>query len=130
MSARKTDATLKLFIALTVIVAILLLLLVFASTNSEKLSIQQQIAYRYQTLTAIAIVFLGLGVIVYAHYAAKQAQAMQKKAIAAEQNLALGIQKTKLIQDRIIAETFLGAIAQLGHEKVETCDLCLRTSCP
>ncbi|AFZ55652.1 pentapeptide repeat-containing protein [Anabaena cylindrica FACHB-243] len=120
MSAKKTDTTLNWFISIIVIVAMSLILIVFASTNIEKLSLQQRITDRNQALTTTAIVFLGLAVMLNAYYAAKRTQAMQKNAITAEKSLAIGIENTKLTQERLIAERFIGGIAQLGHDKVET----------
>ncbi|MBD2571168.1 pentapeptide repeat-containing protein [Anabaena lutea] len=120
MSAKKTDATLNWFITIIVIVAMSLILIVFASTNIDKLSLQQRIADRNQALTTTAIVFLGLAVMLNAYYAAKRNQAMQKSAITAEKTLEISIENTKLTQERLIAERFIGGIAQLGHDKVET----------
>jgi uncharacterized protein YjbI with pentapeptide repeats len=120
MSAKKTDATLHWLLTIIVIVAVSLILIVFASTNIEKLSLQQRIANKNQALTTTAIVFLGLAVALNAYYAAKRNQVMERNAITAEKTLAIGIENTKLIQNRLIAERFIGSIAQLGHEKVET----------
>ncbi|MEA5553959.1 pentapeptide repeat-containing protein [Anabaena cylindrica UHCC 0172] len=120
MSAKKTDTTLNWFISIIVIVAMSLILIVFASTNIEKLSLQQRITDRNQALTTTAIVFLGLAVMLNAYYAAKRTQAMQKNAITAEKSLVIDIENTKLTQERLIAERFIGGIAQLGHDKVET----------
>ncbi|MBK1988761.1 pentapeptide repeat-containing protein [Sphaerospermopsis aphanizomenoides BCCUSP55] len=120
MSAKKTDATLHWLITIIVIAALSLILIVFASTNIEKLSLQQRIADKNQALTTIAIVFLGLAVTVNVYYAAKRIQVMQKNAITAEKTLEIGIENTKLTQERLVAERFIGSIAQLGHEKVET----------
>ncbi|MBW4616244.1 MAG: pentapeptide repeat-containing protein [Desmonostoc vinosum HA7617-LM4] len=120
MSAKKTDALLNWLITITVIFALLLALIFFALFNIKELSIQEQIQYRNQALTATAIVFLSSAVMFNAYYAAKRAQAMHKNAIAAEKNLEIGIQNAKLNQDRLVAERFMSAIAQLGHEKIET----------
>ncbi|AFZ27853.1 putative low-complexity protein [Cylindrospermum stagnale PCC 7417] len=120
MSLGKTYAPLSWLITITVILSIALTLIVFSVSNIEKLPIQQQLQYRNQALTTTAIIFLGLGVMANAYYAAKRVQAMQKNAIASERNLEIGLQNTKLSQDRLIAERFIGAIAQIGHEKVET----------
>jgi uncharacterized protein YjbI with pentapeptide repeats len=120
LSIHKTGTSLNWLITITVIVTISITLIFVSWANIEKLPIQQQVEYKNQALTTTAIILLGLAVMINAFYAAKRAQAMQKNAIAAEKNLAIGIQNTKLSQDRLIAERFLGAIAQLGHEKVET----------
>jgi uncharacterized protein YjbI with pentapeptide repeats/uncharacterized integral membrane protein len=120
MSAKKTDANLHWLITIIVIVLLSLILIVFASTNIDKLSLQQQISQKNQALTTIAIVFLGVAVIVNVYYAAKRTQAIEKNAITSEKNLAISLENTKLLQERLIAERFIGSISQLGHDKVET----------
>lgn len=120
MSANKTGALLKSLIAITVIFALLWTLIVVALSNIKQLSIQQQIQYAIQALTSIAIVFLGLAVMMNAYYGAKRAQALRQSAIAAQKNVELGIENAKLSQERLIAERFMAATAQLGHDKTET----------
>ncbi len=120
MSANKTGALLNSLIAITVIFALSWTLIFVALSNIKQLSIQQQIQYAIQALTTIAIVFLGLAVMMNAYYGAKRAQALHKSAIAAEKNIEIGIQNAKISQDRLIAERFMAATAQLGHEKTET----------
>lgn len=120
MFASKTDKIWRWLIPITVIFAISLTLIVFASSNIQELSIQQQLQYRNQALTTSAIIFLGLAVIINAYYAAKRVDAMYKNAIASEKNLEIGIQNTKLSQERLTSERFMAAISQLGHDKVET----------
>lgn len=120
MSAKKTDTTLYWLITMIVIVVLSLILIVFASTNIEKLSLQQQIFDKNLGLTTISIVFLGVAVMLNVYYAAKRTQAIEKNAITAEKALAINLENTKLTQRRLIAERFIGGIAQLGHDKVET----------
>jgi len=120
MSSKKTDTLLNWLIIITVIFAGSLTVIFFALSNVKELSVQEKIQYRNQTLTTTAIVFLASAVMFNAYYAAKRTQALQKNAIAAEKNLEIDIQNAKLNQDRLIAERFMGAIAQLGHEKIET----------
>ncbi|MBW4560471.1 MAG: pentapeptide repeat-containing protein [Mojavia pulchra JT2-VF2] len=120
MSANKTGVLSKWLIATTVIFALSLTLIFFALSSIRELSIQQQIQYGIQALTTAAIIFLGLAVIINAYYGAQCAQALHKSAIAAEKNIEIGIQNTKISQDKLIAERFMSAIAQLGHEKIET----------
>ncbi|MEH1836817.1 MAG: pentapeptide repeat-containing protein [Nostoc sp.] len=120
MSSKKTDALWNWLISITVIFGFSLTVIFFALSSVKELSIPQKIQYRNQALTTTAIVFLASAAMFNTYYAAKRAQAMQKNAIAAEKNLEIGIQNAKLNQDRLIAERFMGAIAQLGHEKVET----------
>ncbi|MBD6619400.1 low-complexity protein [Komarekiella sp. 'clone 1'] len=120
MSANKTDALLNWLIAITVIFALSLTVIFFALSSIKELSVQEKIQYRNQALTTTAIVFLASAVMFNAYYAAKRAQSMHKNAIATEKNLEIGIQNAKLNQDRLVAERFMAAIAQLGHEKIET----------
>ncbi len=120
MSANKTDAMFNWLIAITVIFAISLTVIFFALSSIKELSIQEKIQYRNQALTTTAIIFLASAAMFNAYYAARRAQAMHKNAIAAEKNLEIGIQNAKLNQDRLVAERFMAAIAQLGHEKIET----------
>ncbi|MFN6484700.1 MULTISPECIES: pentapeptide repeat-containing protein [unclassified Nostoc] len=120
MSSKKTDPLLNWLIAITVIFGFSLTVIFFVLSSIKELSIQEKIQYRNQALTTTAIVFLASAAMFNTYYAARRAQAMQKNAIATEKNLEIGIQNAKLNQDRLIAERFMGAIAQLGHEKVET----------
>ena len=120
MSAYKTDKFWRWLIATIVIFVLSLTLIVFASSYFEELTVDQRIQYRNQVLTTTAIVFLGLAVLVNAYYAAKRADAMQKNAIAAEKSNEISIQNSQRSQDKLIVERFMGAITQLGHEKIET----------
>jgi uncharacterized protein YjbI with pentapeptide repeats len=120
MSSKKTDALLNWLITITVIFGFSLTVIFFALSSIKELSIQEKIQYRNQALTTTAIVFLASAAMFNTYYSAKRAQAMHKNAIAAEKSLEIGMQNAKLNQDRLIAERFMGAIAQLGHEKVET----------
>ncbi|MBD2210107.1 pentapeptide repeat-containing protein [Nostoc linckia FACHB-104] len=120
MSANKTGVILNWLIVITVIFALLLSLIIFVLSQIRELSVPQQIEYTIQALATTAIIFLGIGLIINAYYGAKRAQALQKSAIAAEKSVELGIQNAKLSQDRLIAERFMTAIAQLGHQKTET----------
>ncbi|NEU73218.1 pentapeptide repeat-containing protein [Hassallia byssoidea VB512170] len=120
MSANKTDTLLNRLIAISVIFTVSLTLILLAFSHHEKVSTQQKIENRNQTLTTSAIVFLGLAGMINVYYAAKRTEALEKSAIAAQRNIELGIQNTKLNEDRLIAERFMAAIEQLGHDKVET----------
>jgi uncharacterized protein YjbI with pentapeptide repeats len=105
---------------ITVVFALLLIVIILTFANIRELPLQKQIEYCIQTLATTAIIFLGLALILNAYYGAKRAQALHKSAIAAEKNIELSIQNAKLSQDKLIAERFMAAIAQLGHEKTET----------
>ncbi|AFY32441.1 pentapeptide repeat-containing protein [Calothrix sp. PCC 7507] len=120
MSANKTGVFLNWSIAITVIFALSLTLIVFGLSNIRGLSIQQQIQYSIQALATAGIIFLGLAVMLNAYYGAKRAQALSKSAIAAEKNVQIRAQNTKLSQEKLVAKRFMSAIAQLGHEKIET----------
>jgi uncharacterized protein YjbI with pentapeptide repeats len=120
MSANKTGVLLNWLIVITAIFVLLLIVIVFALSNIRQLSIQQQIEYGIHALATAAIIFLGLALLVNAYYGAKRAQALNKSAIAAEKSIEIAIQNAKLSQEQLIAERFMSAIAQLGHDKSET----------
>lgn len=120
MSADKTDKFWRWLIAITVIFLLSLTLIVFVSSYVEELTVDQRIQYRNHVLTSSSILFLGLAVLINAYYAAKRAEAMQKNAIAAEKSNEINIQNSQLSEDKLIVERFMGAITQLGHEKIET----------
>lgn len=120
MPANKTDKLWRWLIGITVIFAVSVAAVLFASSNSEGLNIQQKLQSRNQALITTAIIFLGLGVMINAYYAAKRVDAMYKSALAAEKNVEVSIQNTKLSEDRLISERLMTAITQLGHEKIET----------
>jgi uncharacterized protein YjbI with pentapeptide repeats len=120
MSANKTGVLLNWSIAITVIFALSSTFIVFLLSNIQGLSIQQQIQYGIQALATAGIIFLGLAVMLNAYYGAKRAQALSRSAIAAEKNIHIGSQNTRLSQDKLVAKRFISAIAQLGHEKIET----------
>lgn len=120
MSANKTGVILNWSIAITVIFALSLTFIIFLLSNIQGLSIQQQIQYGIQALATAGIIFLGLAVMLNAYYGAKRAQALSKSAIAAEKNIQIGTQNTRLSQDKLVAKRFISAIAQLGHDKIET----------
>jgi uncharacterized protein YjbI with pentapeptide repeats len=120
MSVNKTSVLLNWLIAITAIFALSLTLIIFVLTSIKELSIQQQIQYVIQSLTTAAIIFLGLAVMLNAYYGAKSAEALHRSAVASEKSNQLGVQNTKLSQDQLVAKRFMGAIAQLGHEKIET----------
>ncbi len=120
MSAKKTDTFLNWLIGISVIFTVSLSLILLAFSYNEKVSDQQQIENRNQTLTTSAIIFLGLAGMINAYYAAKRAEALEKSAIAADKSIEIQIQNAKLNQDRLLAERFMAAIEQLGHDKVET----------
>jgi uncharacterized protein YjbI with pentapeptide repeats len=123
MSGNKTDALKNWLITITVIfnLSLVLILLGFSNTNgSERTSNQEKLQSRNQALSTTATAFVGLALMINAYYGAKRAAALQKSAIAAEKSNEIGLQNSKISQERLIAERFMGAIAQLGHEKVET----------
>ncbi|MFH7030924.1 MAG: pentapeptide repeat-containing protein [Heteroscytonema crispum UTEX LB 1556] len=123
MSGNKTDAFKNWLITITVIfnLSLVLIFLGFSkSQESEGTSNHQKIESRNQALSTTAIAFVGLVLMINAYYAAKRAAALQKSAIAAEKSNKIGLQNAKIFQERLIAERFMGAIAQLGHDKVET----------
>jgi uncharacterized protein YjbI with pentapeptide repeats len=120
MSANQTDKLWRWLIAITVTFACGVTLIVLVFSTPGELSIEQQLQYRNQGLTTTAIAFLGIGVVINAYYTAKRVDAIHKSAIASEKNLEINLQNAKLSQDRLISERLMAAIAQLGHDKIET----------
>ncbi|HYW20442.1 MAG TPA: pentapeptide repeat-containing protein [Nodularia sp. (in: cyanobacteria)] len=120
MSAYKTDKFWRWLIGITLIFVLSLTLIVFALSYLEELTVDQRIQYRNQVLTSTAIVFLGLTVLINAYYCAKRADATHKNALAVEKSNEISIQNSQHSQDNLIVERFMGAITQLGHEKIET----------
>ncbi|MDF5716823.1 MAG: pentapeptide repeat-containing protein [Rhizonema sp. NSF051] len=120
MSANKTDALRRLMIALTVVFTLSPTIIFLLFSNVEGLSSRQRIESRTHALTTTATLFLGLTVMINAYYAAKRASAMQKSATAAEKNNEIEIKNTHLARERLVAERFMTAITQLGHENVAT----------
>ncbi|MDB9304681.1 pentapeptide repeat-containing protein [Nodularia spumigena CS-591/12] len=128
MSAYKTDKFWRWLIAIIIIVFLSLTLIVFASSYLEELTVDQRIQYRNNVLTSTAIVFMGLAVLINAYYSAKRADGRQKNVLAellqwrlaAEKNNEISIQNSQISQEKLIVECFMGAVNQLGHEKIET----------
>ncbi|WP_414546057.1 pentapeptide repeat-containing protein [Nostoc sp. CCY0012] len=128
MSANKTDTFWSWLIAIIVVFVLSLTLIAFVSSYFEELTTAQQIQYRNQVLTSTAIIFLGLAILINAYYAAKRADNLQKKAsaeilqwrLAAEKSNEISIQNSQITQDKMLIECFMGAITQLGHDKIET----------
>ncbi|GAB1540703.1 hypothetical protein NUACC21_33720 [Scytonema sp. NUACC21] len=86
----------------------------------EGLSTQQKIEARTQALSTTATFFLGLAVMMNAYFAAKRAEASRIGAIAAEKSNEIETQNAQLAKEKLIAERFMTAITQLGHESVAT----------
>jgi len=107
-------------IIVVALIAMSLILVVVAANHTEQFSIQQQLAARNQAFTITIISILSITVIINTYYAVKRTQAMQRRAIAAEETLALGMRNAKLAHEKLIAESFMSAVTQLGHDKVET----------
>lgn len=120
MSAKKTDVLKSWLMAITVLFTLSPTVIFLAFSKSEGLSSQQKIESRTQALTTSATLFLGLAVMINAYYAAKRAEALDKRAIAAEKNIEIEMKTVQLAQERLIAERLMTAITQLGHENVAT----------
>lgn len=128
MSAKKTDNFWRWLIAIIVVFVLSLILIGFVSSFFGELTTAQQIQYRNQVLTSTAIIFLGLAILINAYYAAKRADSMQKNALAeilqwrlaAEKSNEINVQNSQIAQDKMLVECFMGAITQLGHDKIET----------
>src|SRR5579883_967751 len=120
MSAKKTDVLKSWLIAITVLFTLSPTVIFLAFSKSEGLSNQQKIESRTQALTTSATLFLGLAVMINAYYAAKRAEALEKKAISSEKNIEIEMKNVQIAQERLIAERLMTAITQLGHENVAT----------
>jgi uncharacterized protein YjbI with pentapeptide repeats len=114
--AKQINTNLIWYITIGVVLIIISLMLVMIASNHT----QPQVGFRNQAFIISIILLLSIAIIINTYYAVKRTQAMQRRAIAAEQSLALSMQNAKLGQERLIAESFISAITQLGHEKVET----------
>lgn len=119
-SGRKTDALKSWLIAITLLFSLSPTIIFFAVSKFEGLSNEQKVVNRNQALNTTATFFLGLAVMVNAFYAAKRTEAMQKSAIAAEKSNEIGIKNLQLAQEQLIAERWMTAVTQLGHEDVAT----------
>ncbi|WP_026082437.1 pentapeptide repeat-containing protein [Mastigocladopsis repens] len=129
MSARKTDVLRNGLIVITAMFTLSPTVMFLTFSQMEGLSNQQKIENRTQALSTTATLFLGLAVMINAYVAAKQVEASQKSAmarsarllaIAAEKSNEIETKNTQLAEERLIAERFMTAITQLGHESVAT----------
>ena len=120
MSAKKTDVLKSWLIAITILFTLSPTIIFLAFSKSEGLSNQQKIESRTQTLTTTATLFLGLAVMINAYYAAKRSEDLRWGAITTETRLEIDMKNVQLAQERLIAERFMTAITQLGHESVAT----------
>ncbi|RUT06156.1 hypothetical protein DSM106972_033620 [Dulcicalothrix desertica PCC 7102] len=120
MSASKTDVLKNKLTALAVVftAAPMLFFLVFSA--NRHLSERQKIESMNQAFTASATYFLGLAVFVNAYYVSKRGEAEQRNAIAAEKSNQLNVSNAQLAQERLVADRFMTAITQLGHDSVAT----------
>ncbi|ARV62034.1 low-complexity protein [Nostocales cyanobacterium HT-58-2] len=120
MSARKTDVRKNWLIVISAMFILSPIVIFITFSKTEGLSSQQKVENRTQALSTTATFFLGLAVMIHAYVAAKRVEASQKSAIAAEKTNEIETQNTQLAQERLIAERFMTAITQLGHESVAT----------
>ncbi len=120
MSARKTDPLKIWLIAIAATFSLSPILICLAFTKMEGLSTEQKIETRTQAISTTATVFLGLAVMMNVYFAAKRVEASRIGAIAAEKNNEIETQNTQLAKEKLIAEKFMTAITQLGHESAAT----------
>ena len=120
MSANKTDVLKNWLIGITVMFTLSPTVIFSVFSKIGGLSTQQKIENTNQALSTTATLFLGWAVIMNAFFAARRAEANQKSADAAEQNNEIGTKNAQLAQDRLIAERFMTAVTQLGHENIAT----------
>ena len=120
MSARKTDVLKNWLIVITAMFSLSPTVIFLTFSQSSGLSNQQKIENRTQALSTTATLFLGLAVMIHAYVAAKGVEASQKSAIAAEKSNEIETKNALLGQEQLVAERFMTAITQLGHESVAT----------
>ncbi|GAA6621691.1 pentapeptide repeat-containing protein [Scytonema sp. NUACC26] len=120
MSARKTDPLKIWLIAIAATFSLSPILICLAFTKMEGLSTEQKIETRTQAISTTATFFLGLVVMMNAYFTAKRVEATRIGAAAAEKSNEIEAQNTQLTQEKLIAEKFMTAITQLGHESVAT----------
>jgi uncharacterized protein YjbI with pentapeptide repeats len=120
MSANKTDVLKHRLIAIAAILTLSPGLFLLFFSQNRQLSEQEKIESTTQALTTTGTFFLGFAVMLNAFYGAKRAEAMRRNAIAAEKSNELNVQNTHLAQERLLADRFMTAITQLGHENVAT----------
>jgi uncharacterized protein YjbI with pentapeptide repeats len=120
MSARKTDVLLNRLIAITVIFNLSLALILLSFSRNEGMSNREVRENTTQALTTTGTFFLGLAVMINAYYSAKRMEVANRSALAEEKNLEIQIQNSQLAQEKLLADRFMGAVAQLGHDKIET----------
>lgn len=120
MSANTTDTLKNRLIAIAVVFTVSPTLFFLVLSRNRQLTEYQKIESTNQALTTTATFFLGLAVMLNAYYAAKRAEAMQRNARATEKSNEINLKNTHLLEERLIADRFMTAITQLGHENVAT----------
>jgi hypothetical protein len=120
MSANKTDVLKSRLIAIAAIFTVSPGLFSLFLAKNRQLSERQKIEATNQALTTSATLFLGFAVMLNAYYAAKRAEAIRRSAIAAEKSNEINIKNTQIAEKRLVTESFMTAITQLGHESVAT----------
>jgi hypothetical protein len=120
MSARKTDVLKNWLIVITAMFSLSPTVIFLTFSQSSGLSNQQKIENRTQALSTTATLFLGLALMIHAYVAAKGVEASQKSAMAAEKSNEIETKNALLGQEQLVAERFMTAITQLGHESVAT----------
>lgn len=120
MSARKTDVLKNWLIVITAVLIVSPMILCLTFSQRSGFSNQQKIEQKTQALSTTATLFLGLAVMIHAYVAAKRVEASQKSAIAAEKSNEIETKNSLLDQQQLVAERFMTAITQLGHESVAT----------
>lgn len=120
MSARKTDVLKNWLIVITAVFIVSPMILCLTFSQRSGFSNQQKIEQKTQALSTTATLFLGLAVMIHAYVAAKRVEASQKSAIAAEKSNEIETKNSLLDKEQLVAERFMTAITQLGHESVAT----------
>ncbi|MBE9212144.1 pentapeptide repeat-containing protein [Plectonema cf. radiosum LEGE 06105] len=120
MSAKKTDALTNWLIGITIFFSVSPIVIFTAISKIEGLSNEEKIEYKSQALMTSTGFFLGLAIIINAYYGAKRTIIMEKSLLAAYKDNQINQQNIELKQQKLLAERFMSAITQLGHDSVAT----------
>jgi len=120
MSAKKTDALTNWLIGITIFFSVSPIVIFTAISKIEGLSNEEKIEYKSQALMTSTGFFLGLAIIINGYYGAKRTIIMEKSLLAAYKDNQINQQNIELNQKKLLAERFMNAITQLGHDSVAT----------
>lgn len=120
MSAKNTDALTNWLIGITIFFSVSPILIFTAISKIEGLSNEERIEYKSQGLMTSGGLFLGLAIIINAYYGAKRAVLLEKTLLAAQKDNRINKKNIEVNEQRLLAERFMSAITQLGHDSIAT----------